>query len=125
VVEVASEPVLADSVQPQPAVTVQTEPVPAEKPVETDEDLDALLSEIRDMLADSPVPAVAAAQLKKPVQPAAPVEGGARLAPEMPAVEVAPEAPAAPVVEVAPEVHSLILYTVRNTRTYMSGYRQL
>lgn len=104
VVEVASEPVLADSVQPQPAVTVQTEPVPAEKPVETDEDLDALLSEIRDMLADSPVPAVAAAQLKKPVQPAAPVEGGARLAPEMPAVEVAPEAPAAPVVEVAPEV---------------------
>ena len=103
VVEVASEPVIAETVQPQPAVTVQAEPVPAEKPVETDEDLDALLSEIRDMLADSPVPAVAAAQLKKPVQPAAPVEGGARLAPEMPPVEVAPEAPAAPVVEVAPE----------------------
>ena len=64
VVEVASEPVIAETVQPQPAVTVQAEPVPAEKPVETDEDLDALLSEIRDMLADSPVPAVAAAQLK-------------------------------------------------------------
>ena len=98
VVEVASEPVLAETVQP--AVTVQAEPVPVEKPIETDEDLDALLSEIRDMLSDSPVPAVAASQLKKPVQPVAPAEGGARLAPEMPAVEVAPEAP---VVEVAVE----------------------
>ncbi|MBR5534606.1 MAG: Ig-like domain-containing protein [Ruminiclostridium sp.] len=105
VVEVASEPVAAEAVQP--AVTVQAEPVPAEKPVETDEDLDALLSEIRDMLADSPVPAVAASQLTKPVQPVvvteAPVQGGARLAPEMPPVEVAPEAPAAPVLEVAVE----------------------
>ena len=106
VVEVASEPVLAETVQPQPPVTVQAEPVPAEKPVETDEDLDALLSEIRDLLADSPVPAVAASQLKKPVQAVAaqvPAEGGARLAPEMPAVEAVPEAPAAPVVEVAVE----------------------
>ena len=104
VVEVSNEPVLAETVQPQPTVTVQAEPVPAEKPIETEEDLDALLSEIRDMLNESPVPAVAPSQLKKPVAPTqAPAEGGARLAPEMPTVETAPEAPAAPEVEVVVE----------------------
>ena len=41
------------------------EGVPAEKPVETEEDLDALLSEIRDLLADSPVPKLDPEQLKK------------------------------------------------------------
>lgn len=109
VVEVASEPVSPETIQP--TVTVQAEPVPAEKPVETDEDLDALLSEIRDMLADSPVPAVAAAQLKKPVHAVTaqvPAEGGARLAPEMPTVEAAPEAPAAPVVEVVVEAEPAV-----------------
>ena len=45
------------------------EGVPAEKPVETEEDLDALLSEIRDLLADSPVPKLDPEQLKKPPQP--------------------------------------------------------
>lgn len=64
------------------------EEVPAEKPVEMEEDLDALLSEIRDLLADSPVPKLDPEQLKKPPQPvpevsipdAAPVPpgGGAR-----------------------------------------------
>ena len=103
VVEVANEPVLAETVQPQPAVAVQAEPAAAS----SDEDLDALLSEIRDMLADSPVPTVAPDQLKKPVQPVvipeAPAEGGAHLAPEMPAVEIAPQAPAAPEVEIQVE----------------------
>lgn len=102
VVEVASEPVIPETIQPQPAVTVQAEPVPAEKPVETEEDLDALLSEIRDLLADSPVPAVAPDQLKKPVQPVVQTEisaqGGAHLAPEMPTVEAAPAAEPTPVV---------------------------
>ncbi len=45
------------------------EGVPAEKPVETEEDPDALLSEIRDLLADSPVPKLGPEQLKKPPQP--------------------------------------------------------
>lgn len=45
------------------------EGAPAEKPVETEEDLDALLSEIRDLLADSPVPKLDPEELKKPPQP--------------------------------------------------------
>ena len=86
------------------------EGAPAEKPVETEEDLDALLSEIRDLLADSPVPKLDPEELKKPPQPvpevsipdaapvppveepaeaAAPAESPARAepAPEIPTVE--------------------------------------
>lgn len=106
VVEVSNEPVLAETVQPQPTVSVQAEPAPPEKPVETEEDLDALLSEIRDLLADSPVPAVAPDQLKKPVQPVVqaeiPTEGGARLAPEPAPVEAPPVVETVPAAE--PEV---------------------
>ena len=62
------------------------EEVPAEKPVETEEDLDALLSEIRDLLADSPVPKLDPEQLKKPPQP-------------VPEVSIPDAAPGPPAVE--------------------------
>ena len=62
------------------------EEVPAEKPVETEEDLDALLSEIRDLLADSPVPKLDPEQLKKPPQP-------------VPEVSIPDAAPVPPAVE--------------------------
>lgn len=67
-----------------PAAPVQTTPVPPAAParqagpaqpatgtVESEEDLDALLREIRGMLSDSPVPTLTADQLKKPVAPPA------------------------------------------------------
>ena len=69
------------------------EGVPAEKPVETEEDLDALLSEIRDLLADSPVPKLDPEQLKKPPQPV----------PEVSIPDAAPVPPAeAPAADAAP-----------------------
>ena len=69
------------------------EEVPAEKPVETEEDLDALLSEIRDLLADSPVPKLDPEQLKKPPQPV----------PEVSIPDAAPVPPAeAPAADAAP-----------------------
>ena len=80
--------------------------------VETEEDLDALLSEIRDMLADSPVPKLNPEELKKPVQPVTQteipqtilVEGGAHLAaePQTPAPAGEPVVQEAPVQEPAP-----------------------
>ncbi len=47
------------------------EPAP-EKPVETEEDLDALLNEIRDLLVSSPVPRLSPGELEKPEVPAEP-----------------------------------------------------
>ena len=108
----ASEPA---AVQPEvqgapPAETTPAAPVQndaQEKPVvETEEDLDALLSEIRDMLADSPVPKLNPEELKKPVQPVTQteipqtvlVEGGAHLAAEPQTTAPAEE----PVVQEAP-----------------------
>lgn len=76
----------------QETATPQEE-VPAEKPVETEEDLDALLSEIRDLLADSPVPKLDPEQLKKPPQPV----------PEVSIPDAAPVPPAeAPAADAAP-----------------------
>ncbi len=54
-------PAQADQ-QPQPAPQ-------AEPPVNTEEDLDALLREVRDLLAESPVPTLTQEQLEKPAQP--------------------------------------------------------
>lgn len=54
-----------------------------EKPVETEEDLDALLNEIRDLLADSPVPKLAPEELAQPEAPAQP-EPEVQLAEEPP-----------------------------------------
>ena len=63
----------------QPAAPAQTQEAPApaaepaqEKPVETEEDLDALLNEIRDLLADSPVPKLKPEELVQPEVPAEP-----------------------------------------------------
>ncbi|MCF0123254.1 MAG: Ig-like domain-containing protein [Ruminiclostridium sp.] len=57
------------------------------EPAEMEEDLDALLSEIRDMLSDSPVPRLRPEELIRPIQPAGgqsiPPEGGAHLAAEI------------------------------------------
>lgn len=61
--------------------------------METEEDLDALLSEIRDLLADSPVPKLDPEQLKKPPQPV----------PEVSIPDAAPVPPAeAPAADAAP-----------------------
>ena len=72
VVEVAGA-AQPEAAAPQPETSAQPAPqpqaAPQEKPVETEEDLDALLSEIRDMLAESPVPQLSPDQLKKPPQP--------------------------------------------------------
>lgn len=114
----ASEPA---AVQPEVQTAPPVETAPAapvgndaqEKPVvETEEDLDALLSEIRDMLADSPVPKLNPEELKKPVQPVTQteipqtilVEGGAHLAaePQTPAPAGEPVVQEAPVQEPAP-----------------------
>ena len=110
----AASPVEAVPVaEPAPAAPVQA--VSQEKPaVETEEDLDALLSEIRDMLADSPVPRLNPEELKKPVPPVAQTEipqtvlteGGAYLAaePEAPVQEPAPVVEPVPAAEPAPAV---------------------
>lgn len=105
---VETQPVPAAPVTPQ--APVQTQPTQAAQPQEetpsvaTEEDLDALLSEIRDMLADSPVPQLNPEELKKPAPPVAQteipqtvlVEGGAHLA-EEPAVQATPPAEEEPV----------------------------
>lgn len=85
-------PAQADQ-QPQPASQ-------AEPPVNTEEDLDALLREVRDLLAESPVPTLTQEQLEKPAQPVEEVaiqeEPEAEAAPEAPAQEVPQQqAPAA------------------------------
>ena len=85
-------PAQADQ-QPQPAPQ-------AEPPVNTEEDLDALLREVRDLLAESPVPTLTQEQLEKPAQPVEEVaiqeEPEAEAAPEAPAPEVPQQqAPAA------------------------------
>lgn len=87
----------------QPAAPQQTpvQEAPAEeKPVETEEDLDALLSEIRDLLSESPVPKLDPEQLQKPPQPVAEVQ--LQQEPAAPAEEAAP-APTEPA-PVPPEV---------------------
>ncbi len=73
-------PAQADQ-QPQPASQ-------AEPPVNTEEDLDALLREVRDLLAESPVPTLTQEQLEKPAQPVEEVA-----IQEEPEAEAAPEAP--------------------------------
>ena len=85
-------PAQADQ-QPQPAPQ-------AEPPVNTEADLDALLREVRDLLAESPVPTLTQEQLEKPAQPVEEVaiqeEPEAEAAPEAPAQEVPQQqAPAA------------------------------
>ena len=85
-------PAQADQ-QPQPAPQ-------AEPPVNAEEDLDALLREVRDLLAESPVPTLTQEQLEKPAQPVEEVaiqeEPEAEAAPEAPAQEVPQQqAPAA------------------------------
>ena len=76
-----AQPAQADQ-QPQPAPQ-------AEPPVNTEEDLDALLREVRDLLAESPVPTLTQEQLEKPAQPVEEVA-----IQEEPEAEAAPEAPA-------------------------------
>ncbi|MGM9579402.1 MAG: Ig-like domain-containing protein [Evtepia sp.] len=101
VVEVAGS-AQPEAAAPQPETPAQPAPqsqqAPQEKPVETEEDLDALLSEIRDMLAESPVPQLSPDQLKKPPQPVPQAE--IPQTPEAPAPQ--PET-AAPEVQPAPE----------------------
>ena len=85
-------PAQADQ-QPQPAPQ-------AEPPVNAEEDLDALLREVRDLLAESPVPTLTQEQLEKPAQLVEDVaiqeEPEAEAAPEAPAQEVPQQqAPAA------------------------------
>ncbi|MDO4517416.1 MAG: Ig-like domain-containing protein [Bacillota bacterium] len=109
---VETQPVPAAPVASQTPVQTQAAQPQEKKPsVETEEDLDALLSEIRDMLADSPVPQLNPEELKKPAPPVSQteipptilVEGGAHLASEEPAPAAETPAPAAeapaPVVE--------------------------
>ena len=76
-----AQPAQADQ-QPQPAPQ-------AEPPMNTEEDLDALLREVRDLLAESPVPTLTQEQLEKPAQPVEEVA-----IQEEPEAEAAPEAPA-------------------------------
>ena len=73
-------PAQADQ-QPQPAPQ-------AEPPVNAEEDLDALLREVRDLLAESPVPTLTQEQLEKPAQPVEEVA-----IQEEPEAEAAPEVP--------------------------------
>lgn len=75
-----AQPAQADQ-QPQPAPQ-------AEPPVNTEEDLDALLREVRDLLAESPVPTLTQEQLEKPAQPVEEVA-----IQEEPEAEAAPEVP--------------------------------
>ena len=85
----------------QPEADQQPQPAPqAEPPVNAEEDLDALLREVRDLLAESPVPTLTQEQLEKPAQPVEEVaiqeEPEAEAAPEAPAQEVPQQqAPAA------------------------------
>lgn len=102
----------AESAAPADGAAEPTE----EKPVETEEDLDALLNEIRDLLADSPVPKLAPEELAQPEVPDQP-EPEVQLAEEPPhqpetlteeeeaerAAAAAPEAPAAEAPETSAE----------------------
>lgn len=54
------------------AALQEMEQLPEPDPVETEEDLDALLNEIRDLLADSPVPKLKPEELVQPEVPAEP-----------------------------------------------------
>lgn len=103
------EGVMAETVTPAapetpPAQAPAQEAPPAEKPVETEEDLDALLSEIRDLLSESPVPKLDPTQLQKPAQPVpevqlgetAPAEEEAPAPQEEASAQPEPPAPAVP-----------------------------
>lgn len=83
----------------------QSVPAAEQQPAmpETGEELDSLLSEIRDMLADSPVPTLSTDQLRKPPKPVAQVEITPQETPvaqQAPAAQPMPEAPVAPVEDV-------------------------
>lgn len=88
--------------QPVPPTEPQQEAVPAEPAAATEEDLDALLSEIRDLLAESPVPSLDAEQIEKPAAPVEEVqlqqEPEGQEAPAEPAQEV-PAQESVPVVD--------------------------
>lgn len=88
--------------QPVPPTEPQQEAVPAEPAAATEEDLDALLSEIRDLLAESPVPSLDAQQIEKPAAPVEEVqlqqEPEGQEAPAEPAQEV-PAQESVPVVD--------------------------
>lgn len=88
--------------QPVPPTEPQQEAAPAEPAAATEEDLDALLSEIRDLLAESPVPSLDAQQIEKPAAPVEEVqlqqEPEGQEAPAEPAQEV-PAQESVPVVD--------------------------
>lgn len=88
--------------QPVPPTEPQQEAAPAEPAAATEEDLDALLSEIRDLLAESPVPSLDAEQIEKPAAPVEEVqlqqEPEGQEAPAEPAQEV-PAQESVPVVD--------------------------
>ena len=88
--------------QPVPPTEPQQEAAPAEPAAATEEDLDALLSEIRDLLAESPVPSLDAQQIEKPAAPVEEVqlqqEPEGQEAPAAPAQEV-PAQESVPVVD--------------------------
>ena len=88
--------------QPVPPTEPQQEAAPAEPAAATEEDLDALLSEIRDLLAESPVPSLDAEQIEKPAAPVEEVqlqqEPEGQEAPAAPAQEV-PAQESVPVVD--------------------------
>ena len=88
--------------QPVPPTEPQQEAAPAEPAAATEEDLDALLSEIRDLLAESPVPSLDAQQIEKPAAPVEEVqlqqEPEGQEAPAAPAQEV-PAQGSVPVVD--------------------------
>lgn len=93
---------------PAAAPEKEAAPAQAEKPVETEEDLDALLSEIRDLLSESPVPKLTPDQLQKPAQPVPEVqlqEASAEVASAAPAAQE--PAPAQPAEEPAPPVQAV------------------
>ena len=93
--------------QPTPAAEAAAPADPdapaPEKPVETDEDLDALLNEIRDLLVSSPVPRLSPGELEKPEVPAEPEPEVQLTGDQMTTPEYLPEEDeAAPAAEEAP-----------------------
>lgn len=110
VVEVAGE-TIPEAVQPQPAAQAveppaqQAETVPS---IHGDDDLDALLNEIRGMLAESPVPSLSADQMQKAAQPVQHTPEAVSAPAQEVSVQQA-EAPAAPVAEPAAEEAPAIL----------------
>lgn len=99
-----AQPVQETAVPEAPVQPAPVQSAPQETAVETEEDLDALLSEIRGMLADSPVPQLSPDQLKKPVQPAPPsvVDPTPAAEPEQLGTQTAEETPAPAAEEAAP-----------------------